>query len=52
MRYGLIPNGPARRAVVFGGSNIHILNPSIVDGGMDVDAAKALIASGRARNGR
>lgn len=24
--YGLIPEGPARRAVVFGGSNIHIFN--------------------------
>ena len=33
MRYGLIPEGPARRAVVFGGSNIHVLKPDYVDGG-------------------
>ena len=33
MRYGLIPEGPARRAVVFGGSNIHVLKPEYVDGG-------------------
>ena len=32
MRYGLIPEGPARRAVVFGGSNIHVLKPEYVDG--------------------
>ncbi len=45
MRYGLIPKGPARRAVVFGGSNIHMFNPDVVDGGkVDVDAARALIA--------
>ncbi len=24
MRYGLIPKGPDRRAVVFGGSNVHV----------------------------
>ena len=45
MRYGLIPTGPdGKRAVVFGGSNIHILKSEYVDGG-DVDeaAAKALI---------
>ena len=28
MGYGLIPRGPVRRAVVFGGSNIHIFNPT------------------------
>ena len=33
MRYGLIPKGPARRAVVFGGSNIHVVKPEYVDGG-------------------
>ena len=44
MRYGLIPEGPARRAVVFGGSNAHIFNPKVVDGKMDVDAARAFIA--------
>ncbi|MBM3522409.1 MAG: sugar ABC transporter substrate-binding protein, partial [Alphaproteobacteria bacterium] len=44
MRYGLIPRGPARRAVVFGGSNAHIFHPNIVDGGLDMQAAKAFIA--------
>jgi multiple sugar transport system substrate-binding protein len=44
MRYGLIPQGPARRAVVFGGSNAHLFNPDIVDGKMDMDAARAFIA--------
>jgi multiple sugar transport system substrate-binding protein len=44
MRYGLIPTGPdGKRAVVFGGSNIHILKPEYVDGGkVDQPAAKAL----------
>ena len=44
MRYGLIPKGPARRAVVFGGSNAHVFQPDLVDGGLDLDAAQALIA--------
>lgn len=43
MRYGLIPEGPARRAVVFGGSNIHILKNEYVEGGLDEMAAKALV---------
>lgn len=45
MRYGLIPAGPdGKRGVVFGGSNIHILKPEYVDGGVvDEAAAKALI---------
>jgi multiple sugar transport system substrate-binding protein len=45
MRYGLIPTGPdGRRAVVFGGSNIHILKPEYVEGGkVDEAAAKAII---------
>ncbi|MGA0191507.1 MAG: sugar ABC transporter substrate-binding protein, partial [bacterium] len=43
MRYGLIPKGPARRAVVFGGSNIHIVKDEYVDGGQDEMAAKALV---------
>ncbi len=43
MRYGLIPEGPARRAVVFGGSNIHVVNPQYVEGEYDEQAAKALI---------
>jgi multiple sugar transport system substrate-binding protein len=44
MRYGLLPKGPARRAVVFGGSNIHVFNPKNVDGKMDMDAARAFVA--------
>jgi multiple sugar transport system substrate-binding protein len=43
MRYGLIPEGPARRAVVFGGSNIHVVKPEFVEGGVDEMAVKALI---------
>jgi multiple sugar transport system substrate-binding protein len=45
MRYGLIPTGPdGKRAVVFGGSNIHILNPEYVEGGeVDEAAAKAMV---------
>ena len=44
MRYGLIPKGAAdRRGVVFGGSNIHIVKDEYVDGGLDDQAAKALI---------
>jgi multiple sugar transport system substrate-binding protein len=43
MRYGLIPEGPARRAVVFGGSNAHIFKSEYVDGGLDEAAAKAFI---------
>jgi len=45
MRYSLIPTGPdGRRAVVFGGSNIHILKPEYVEGGVvDEPAAKAMV---------
>ena len=43
MRYGLIPEGQARRAVVFGGSNIHVFKDEYVDGGLDEPAAKALV---------
>jgi multiple sugar transport system substrate-binding protein len=45
MRYGLIPTGPdGKRAVVFGGSNIHIVKSEYVEGGkVDEPAAKALI---------
>ncbi|MBV9812681.1 MAG: sugar ABC transporter substrate-binding protein [Acetobacteraceae bacterium] len=42
MRYGLIPKGTVRRAVCFGGWNFHIFDPSIVGGGLDLDAAMAL----------
>ncbi|MGH2532613.1 MAG: extracellular solute-binding protein [Thermomicrobiales bacterium] len=44
IRYGLIPEGTVRRSVVFGGSNVHVFNPDIVDGEWDVDSARALIA--------
>ena len=37
MRYGLIPKGAARRAVVFGGSNVHVFRPDLVDGGLDLE---------------
>jgi len=43
MRYGLIPEGPDRRAVVFGGSNIHVVKPEYVEGDFDEQAVKALI---------
>jgi multiple sugar transport system substrate-binding protein len=44
MRYGLIPEGPVRRAVVFGGSNIHIFTDEAHGKSVDLEAAKALIA--------
>ncbi len=44
MRYGLIPKGPVRRAVVFGGSNAHVFKPDLVEGGTDMQAVKAFIA--------
>ena len=43
MRYGLIPKGPARRAVVFGGWNAHIFKPSVVAGRHDMEAARAFV---------
>jgi multiple sugar transport system substrate-binding protein len=45
MRYGLLPTGPdGKRAVVFGGSNIHVVKPEFVQGGkVDEQAVKALI---------
>jgi multiple sugar transport system substrate-binding protein len=42
--YGLIPEGPARRAVVFGGSNVHIFKDEFSDNDLDWDAARALVA--------
>ena len=46
MRYGLIPKGPARRAVVFGGSNVHIFKPtSASTAASTATRRKALIAS-------
>ena len=44
MRYGFVPQGSARRAIVFGGSNAHVFNPDLVEGGLDEKAAKAIIA--------
>ena len=43
MRYGLIPKGAERRAVVFGGSNLHVFKSEYVDGGLDEKAALALV---------
>ncbi|MGJ8583830.1 MAG: extracellular solute-binding protein [Marinosulfonomonas sp.] len=43
MRYTKIPKGADRRAVVFGGSNVHVFNPDNIDGDLDMDAAKALV---------
>jgi len=45
MAYGLIPEGPVRRAVVFGGSNVHIMTDEVHGGPVDRDAARALIAA-------
>ncbi len=43
-RYGLIPVGPVRRAVCFGGWNLHMFRPEAVGGNYDEDAARAFIA--------
>ena len=43
MRYGQIPAGEEGRAVVFGGSNVHIFNEANVEGDVDREAALALI---------
>ncbi len=45
MAYGLIPEGPVRRAVVFGGSNIHILTDEAAGHEVNRDAARALITT-------
>ena len=44
MAYGLIPAGPVRRAVVFGGSNIHIFGDQYTGHPVDRKAADAFIA--------
>ncbi len=44
MAYALIPEGPVRRAVVFGGDNIHIFTDEAAGHEVDRDAARALIA--------
>ena len=45
MAYGLIPEGPVRRAVVFGGSNAHIFTDEAHGRPVDMNAAKALMAT-------
>ena len=44
MAYGLMPSGPVRRAVVFGGSNIHIFSDQYTGHAVDRKAADAFIA--------
>jgi multiple sugar transport system substrate-binding protein len=44
MAYGLMPSGPVRRAVVFGGSNIHIFGDQFAGHQVDRKAADAFIA--------
>jgi multiple sugar transport system substrate-binding protein len=44
MAYGLIPAGPVRRAVVFGGSNVHIFTDQNAGHQVDRKAADAFIA--------
>jgi multiple sugar transport system substrate-binding protein len=44
MAYGLMPSGPVRRAVVFGGSNIHIFGDQFAGHAVDRKAADAFIA--------
>jgi multiple sugar transport system substrate-binding protein len=44
MAYGLMPSGPVRRAVVFGGSNIHIFADQYAGHAVDRKAADAFIA--------
>jgi multiple sugar transport system substrate-binding protein len=45
MAYGLIPEGPAKRAVVFGGSNAHIFTDESHGAPVNRDAARALMAA-------
>jgi multiple sugar transport system substrate-binding protein len=44
MAYGLMPVGPVRRAVVFGGSNVHIFGDQYTGHTVDRKAADAFIA--------
>ena len=44
MAYGLIPEGPVRRAVVFGGWSIHMFNEDVAGQPCDEEAARALMA--------
>jgi len=45
MQYGLIPEGPVRRSVVFGGSNAHIFTETAHGGPVNAEGAKALLAA-------
>ena len=45
MAYGLIPAGPVRRAVVFGGSNAHIFTDTAHGGTVNAEGAKAVMAA-------
>ncbi len=45
MAYGLIPEGPVRRAVVFGGSNAHIFSETAHGGPVNAEGSKALMAA-------
>jgi multiple sugar transport system substrate-binding protein len=45
MAYGLIPEGPAKRAVVFGGSNAHIFTDDARGAPVNRNAARALVAA-------
>lgn len=44
MAYGLMPEGPVRRAVVFGGSNMHIFNEKATGHAIDEKATNAFMA--------
>ena len=44
MAYGLMPEGPVRRAVVFGGSNIHMFTDKVAGHTIDRKAANAFMA--------
>jgi multiple sugar transport system substrate-binding protein len=44
MVYGLMPEGPVRRAVVFGGSNMHMLTDKTAGHTIDRKAANAFMA--------
>ncbi len=44
MRYGNLPKGPVRSAAVFGGSNVHVFDPTFVDGKFDIDSVRAFVA--------
>jgi len=45
MSYGLIPAGPVRRSVVFGGSNAHIFTDKAHGATVSVDCSKAMVAA-------